>query len=289
MYCITADAAKSLGTANGTGSTAPALGSVSSGGVLTDRSASDAPTAAPRGTARTKDQQLFTAPAKEKPSRAAAEAALSEKLLQGWTMLADECPIAGCCFPLMRDRNRKTICVACGGNGTVGATDSATVVTRDHLDGQFADPPQAVTSTDSASPPTPPPHGANVTEESEPMVSEVDFASARKKRDALSASLGRYMLQGWSLLDRMCPRDECEPGTPLLKNRSTGTFYCAGCDTRMRDYGGAGDLVEEPSEGSTVGLSLKRDRSGERSQRAPLSEEERVTISVPTEAKPTQV
>ncbi|CAM9368277.1 unnamed protein product [Scytosiphon promiscuus] len=286
MYCITADDAKSLGAANGKAST-------SSGAFPADRRTSGSSKAAANGMARVEDPRVSMTPLKEKPSRAAGEAALSEKLLQGWTMLAEECPTAGCCFPLMRDRNRNTTCVACGGDGVAGAIDNTTAAT-DHREGQFADPPTTVTSAAPISPPTPtptpPPHGPGVTEEPEPMVSEEDFATVRKKRDALSAALGRYMLQGWSLLDKMCPRDECEPGTPLLKNRSTGTFYCAGCDTRMRDGGGAGGLVEEQSEGrgSTAGLSLKRDRSGVRSHRAPLAVEEGVVLPVPTEAQSSQ-
>lgn len=224
---------------------------------------------------------------------------MSEKLLQGWTMLAEECPTPGCCFPLMRDRNRKTMCVACGGDGVAGRTDTAAAsdhrdaqtTDSNHADDQFADPPSAATSAVSAGPPTsPPPDVHGMTEQPEPMVSDEDFASVRKKRDALSAALGRYMLQGWSLLDTMCPRDGCEPGTPLLKNRTTGTFYCAGCDVRMREDG-AGGLVEEPSEGSRsiAGVSLKRDRSGERSQRAPMAGEERADLPVPTEAELMQV
>ncbi|CAM9522412.1 unnamed protein product [Hapterophycus canaliculatus] len=292
MYCITADDAKSIGAANSNGSSARARGDVgptSRDAVPVDLITSGAPTAAARGMARVQHQQSSAASAKGKPSRAAGEAALSERLLQGWTMLAEECPAAGCCFPLMRDRSRNTTCVACGGDGVAGPADTAAA--SDHGDGPFADPPLAAISAVSGSPtpPPPPPRVAHATEEPETMVSEEDFASVRKKRDALSASLGRYMLQGWSLLDTVCPRDECEPGTPLLKNRSTGTFYCAGCDTRMRD-GEAGGLVEEPGEGSssTAGLSLKRNRSGERSQKAPVAAEEGVVLPVPTKAEPNQ-
>lgn len=207
---------------------------------------------------------------------------MGEKLLLGWTMLAEECPTAGCCFPLMRDRSRNTTCVACGGNGiaeTATPTASAADIPRDtprqhvhHTDSssQFADPPAvaAPASTVTAPPPAAPTaHSSSTTEEPEPVISAEEFAAVRKKRDAVSASLGRYMLQGWALLDRMCPREGCEPGTPLLKNRSTNTFYCAGCDTRMRE-GETGELMEESTEtsGSTAGLSLKRDSSGERNQ-----------------------
>lgn len=38
--------------------------------------------------------------------------AIAEKLLQGWTMLAEYCPVEGCTTPLMRSRENKVFCVA---------------------------------------------------------------------------------------------------------------------------------------------------------------------------------
>lgn len=296
MYCISAEKAKSLGSLNGSASASAAAG----GGAVPE-------------------QQRVSAPGAEaRRSRAAAEAAMGDKLLQGWTMLAQECPTAGCCFPLLRDRSRNTTCVACGGDGVAATwTSTSTDTPREtphqedtESNGQFADPPAvtAPSSTVNAPPPaapasapaptptpTPAPHSNDATEEPEPVISEQEFAAVRKKRDALSASLGRYMLQGWSLLDKMCPRKGCEPGTPLLKNRSTNTFYCAGCDARMRD-GETGDLIVESTEasGSTAGLSLslKRDSSGERSRNVPLTAKGAdvpSASSVHSEAKPMQV
>ena len=39
-------------------------------------------------------------------------AAIAEKLLQGWTMLAEYCPMEGCLAPLMRSREGRRYCVA---------------------------------------------------------------------------------------------------------------------------------------------------------------------------------
>ena len=281
MYCISADKAKSLGIPNDDASP---------------------PVAARDGAVSQQQQQQQqqqekrasdAAASEAKQSRAAAEAAMGEKMLLGWTMLAEECPTAGCCFPLMRDRSRNTTCVACGGNGVAAASTATTNDTprdtphqegTDSADSQFADPPAEAAPASTVIAPPPPlaaptghSKGATKKAEPEPVMSEEEFATVRKKRDALSASLGRYMLQGWSLLDQMCPREGCEPGTPLLKNRSTGTFFCAGCDTRMRE-GEAGGLVvesdstkaEAEAAGSTTAasLSLKRDSSGERNRSA---------------------
>ena len=51
--------------------------------------------------------------AKEKMRREDDNAsAIAEKLLQGWTMLAEYCPVEGCNTPLMRSRENKVFCVA---------------------------------------------------------------------------------------------------------------------------------------------------------------------------------
>lgn len=36
-------------------------------------------------------------------------------------------------------------------------------------------------------------------------------------------------------MDTTCPRQDCELGTPLLKDQSSDTVHCAGHDTRTRD------------------------------------------------------
>ena len=37
---------------------------------------------------------------------------MAEKLLQGWTMLAEYCPMEGCLAPLMRSREGRRYCVS---------------------------------------------------------------------------------------------------------------------------------------------------------------------------------
>lgn len=273
MYCITPEEAKSL--------RAPTCASPAGAGEGMATKSQDAlgsdsaTTGAVRGLSTGQErQQPRAAPEQTKQqSRAAAEAAMGEKLLQGWTMLAEECQTAGCCFPLMRDRGRVTRCVACDVNATSAAKDG---VDDQVAAGKFEDPTSAAAPASTVSAPKPPADSSSTAARTEPVMSEEQFAAVRKKRDALSASLGRYMLQGWSLSDKMCPREDCEPGTPLLKDRNTGVFYCAGCDTRGTCDGEAGGLVEEPSpaSGATAGLPLKRDSSGERSRGLPRVDED---------------
>ncbi|CAB1116663.1 unnamed protein product [Ectocarpus sp. CCAP 1310/34] len=288
MYCITPEEARSLGAPTCASPAGPGEGMATKS---QDALGSDAATTGTvgglsRGQER---QQPPPAPGSTKQqSRAAAEAAMGEKLLQGWTMLADECHTAGCCFPLMRDRGRVTRCVACDGIATAAA--------KDGLDyglaaGQFEGLTSTAAPASTVSAPKPPADSSSSSSSTaartEPVMSEEQFAAVRKKRDALSVSLGRYMLQGWSLSDKTCPREGCEPGTPLLKDRSTGVFYCAGCDTRGTCEGEAGGLVDESStdSGAMARLPLKRDSSGERSRGPPRVDEDGPGLPNPSSAK----
>ena len=68
--------------------------------------------------------------AKEKMRREDDNAsAIAEKLLQGWTMLAEYCPVEGCTTPLMRSRENKVFCVA--HNMFVMSAEEAEAMKRD--------------------------------------------------------------------------------------------------------------------------------------------------------------
>lgn len=47
--------------------------------------------------------------------------ALGRSLLMGWRMLAESCPVEGCCSPLMRDKNGNEVCVQPGCPGPAAA------------------------------------------------------------------------------------------------------------------------------------------------------------------------
>lgn len=51
---------------------------------------------------------------------------ISRLLLQGWTMLADVCPRAGCNMPLMRSRQGRVLCCTCRADVVITATPSDT-------------------------------------------------------------------------------------------------------------------------------------------------------------------
>lgn len=235
MYCITANKARLLSLSNGEVPARPdAVGSLRNN---TDWKSSSA--------------------AREE-ARSAAEARMGDMLLLGWTMLADDCPAPGCCFPLMLDRANNTTCVACGGDDTAAIPPAPEASSAQS---NRSNPSRAPGAT-VTSPPAPAPARSDTDSGGGGVISSQEFSLVRKKRDELSAALGRYMLQGWSLMNTTCPREECEAGTPLLKDRSTGTLFCAGCDTRMSE-GKDGVLVEEAAPPPSEALPVKRDSSGD--------------------------
>lgn len=161
----------------------------------------------------------------------------------------------------MLDGSGSTTCVACGGNGIAGPTKPEAAPLLPAQNDASARVPVAAVEV--------PPEAATLAKSKdasndEGMLPREQFAAVRKKRDALSASLGRYMLKGWSLLDKTCPTQRCEPGTPLLKDRSSGTLYCAGCNTRMTEGdNGLLVVVESTAPFCPTVFPVKRDSSGE--------------------------
>lgn len=270
MFCITENEAQSLGIVSGR------VPAPHDGSSQFSDAASTVPDHEPTDHKTSVGEQPSTSGKRE--ARAAAEERMGDNLLLGWTMLADQCPTTDCCFPLMRDRKRNTTCVACGGNGVATNTKSNT-------NSANGSPPPALGTTDPppapAIPPTPLPTAATEAG-SGGLLSAEEFAAVRKKRDKLSAALGSYMLRGWSLLDTTCPRQDCEPGTPLLKDRSSGIVFCAGCDVQISD-GEKGALDIDPAVGSTAALPVKRDSSGESRNTSPAAE------ACVSEAAPMQV
>ncbi|EGG04184.1 uncharacterized protein MELLADRAFT_89596 [Melampsora larici-populina 98AG31] len=53
------------------------------------------------------------------------------------------------------------------------------------------------------------------------------------KTSDVSAILGRYMLQGWTLTDVNCPKSDCI-GCPLMRSKA-GSEFCARCDGGPRE------------------------------------------------------
>ena len=96
-------------------------------------------------------------------------AALSEKLLQGWTMLAVECPNPTCACPLVRKKQGPMLCVQCG----------STVVTQEEKDSMDAN--ERKTSATSGG-------GASAEQKATEAKAAEDETSAQQRERAQSAS-----------------------------------------------------------------------------------------------------
>lgn len=164
----------------------------------------------------------------------------------------------------MRDPNGNRVCVSCGGGALPiqqGVDPKSENACRANTNGSMHVPVSSESrdSVGDAEQQPPGDHGGEGA-----ILSQVEFALVRKRRDEVSAALGRFMLQGWAMLEKKCTREGCGPGTPLLKERGTSRLYCVGCETYSAadgELGSAGGSQEAPTCTPTA-LPVKRDSSG---------------------------
>jgi uncharacterized Zn finger protein (UPF0148 family) len=134
----------------------------------------------------------------------AATAKMGEMMLQGWAMLAENCPNPDCPgIPLMRKRGSKeSVCLLCDPTG------------------------EKATQKEVSQPPTPPPQ-PKVIPQNIPKPN-VD-TNLQKKRDMVSSKIGGKLLSGWTMLSQNCPNENCR-GTPLMCKGNNGVNLCVCCD-----------------------------------------------------------
>ena len=170
---------------------------------------------------------------------------VSARMLQGWKMLGDSCPMPACNTPLVESRRGEVWCARCGaavlrappaGASLPPAPPPAPTPKEAHDaavrawngdddddDDEFHDvsEPEVVAKAVVAAPEAPP---------------APRFAAKYKKRDDASAAIGRKLLQGWTLLDAPCPRDGCV-GCPLMKDGRDpdARRYCVSCEAYEDD------------------------------------------------------
>ena len=146
---------------------------------------------------------------------------LGALLLQGWTMLADECK--HCHTPLMSLRGAEPRCVMCKpveapssnpqSNAPSNAPPSSIIISRPNkgLKGTSKREP-TLTKVDEL-------------KESNPQRDRAFGQRIEKGRDA-SARIGELLLKGWTMLAQHCPK--CQ--SPLMSLRG-GNPMCCICDT----------------------------------------------------------
>eukprot|EP01083_Nonionella_stella_P034798 95131_1 len=168
---------------------------------------------------------------------------LSSKMLQGWTLLAEQCPRSGCETPLVREKGTESMyCVRChmycmteaagmqGGQVANGMTDTVAVASeseesleeerRKRKSPKLDDQSDVHSITDDLIHP-----------ETEHKESDSYIDQLRQSEEA-SAKLGELMLQGWTLMDVSC--DRCP--MPLMKSKQ-GVLKCVQCGTETSASG----------------------------------------------------
>lgn len=193
-------------------------------------------------------------------SKQASIEALSGKLLEGYTLLAESCP-AGCNVPLVRAAaGGESLCVSCGGNPpapraaqtpqrAAAASPAPAPATQPARSpevrplqlgsvqfGASPEPAAAAVLTEEEEGVTGGvPEAPGVPEESGLELREVFSAEARARSDEASSRLAEKLLAGYTMLAQVSPYDGV---TPLVRSRK-GRRYCVS----------SGLWLDPPSEG----------------------------------------
>jgi uncharacterized Zn finger protein (UPF0148 family) len=188
---------------------------------------------------------------------------LSRRMLSGWTLLADACPL-GCNVPLVENKRQKAIeCVSCGSHLNrdgdkmvqIGSSKTDSNETKEAQ-------PQA---TQDAQP--------KVQDDEDMFEDDKDFPppltteelaqmeERRKRNDKTSKIMGEKLLGGWTMLSDVCPKPDCYQ--PLMRDPQK-QMWCLGCDTmvvRREDFDPTKHTLIPPS-GSLPASSGNSGNSG---------------------------
>jgi uncharacterized Zn finger protein (UPF0148 family) len=160
---------------------------------------------------------------------------LSQRMLDGWKMLSMHCPVEGCGTPLVESKkNGEIYCVKCkavcitekeagkflpdaGGNSSSNSdTKSEPEVVREAL-------PVDLNDADAAD---------DDLMDDEPLLTPEEWDQHRQKRDAASAKIGKYLMQGYTMLSAVC--EFCST-TPLLQAKGQTSSFCVLCSEESTD------------------------------------------------------
>ena len=145
---------------------------------------------------------------------------LGEKMLEGWTMLADSCLDVDNCegTPLVKDPSSgKLLCVSCG---------------KEYIIDSYGDLIDSAAATLSK----PPKPSVNV---EEPDIVETNLYNEdtprlfnfEKNTDDSSWKISQKLLLGWGLLDECCKSENCRGNTPLLRDLKGKVLFCLSIGT----------------------------------------------------------
>ncbi|CAG8508249.1 2713_t:CDS:2 [Ambispora gerdemannii] len=132
--------------------------------------------------------------------------AIGKYLLGGWVMTDEACRTTSCNVPLMRSKDgTKWFCVICDGDPSNANRKPS--VSQNSL----------YTMSQNISPNT-----------EGDALNQTDENQARQQQSKLASHLiGQHLLQGWALIDEICPSNTCY-GVPLIRARDRKK-YCVIC------------------------------------------------------------
>lgn len=161
---------------------------------------------------------------------------LGEKMISGWTMLANSCPKGECNgTPLMSCRGGPMLCVCCDSEYTTSSfgdlvenKNTSCIVSADTSSQKKS---AAVVCKDQAT-------SSSVLLDEE-LVSDfggffdsevpvLALSSFATDADDASQKISQRLLQGWALLDEVCSSATCRGSTPLMRDRE-GHKCCVEC------------------------------------------------------------
>jgi len=164
-----------------------------------------------------------------------APARIAARLLRGWTLTAERCPVASCGTPLMRERATDATFYCAGGDASVRLDDLAHGARRDAVDaraatsddddddddddGDGARAREAGTSEEEADGARSPTARADATR----VDGGIDSLVLRDGVVDVSGRIAEKMLAGWTLTNDVCPVSSC--AAPLVRNRA-GESFC---------------------------------------------------------------
>lgn len=201
---------------------------------------------------------------------------LAQKLLAGWCMLGIHCPMPGCGTPLMRSKEGEMWCEQC----QLPVMREADVKTQTPVAAAAPAPACAPEPAAPASPveakdpadiqlPRAEQHQDNQWE-----LEDYDMSHLTERNsavDAVSDKLGKYMLQGWTLLDIHCSVNMC--CCPLVKSRD-GEMVCAACGTQYMEE----DDDDEPTPQLT---DKEKEQASKPAAKAPVPEPKQQAVQPP--------
>ncbi|KAJ1675087.1 ADP-ribosylation factor protein 3 [Spiromyces aspiralis] len=142
---------------------------------------------------------------------------MSQLMLKRWAMLAEQCEVEGCGAPLMRDPETKSkLCVihdwkAISGeqleSGDNDGSEDADAGNKENI-GSAPNHDRAPESRH--------PDGHEVPKSAK--LDSINFSERRAQTERAADLISKKMLQGWTLIDRVCPNESCNM-TPLVRDR----------------------------------------------------------------------